>query len=230
MDIIKIAEILAHPDRVQLLKAMRIRDLTAHEASQVLQMSASATSYQLKVLTEAGFIRSHRSDYDARTIYYQYVAEAMQAYLNQLHAEFIVPQRFESSMLVVAFICRANSARSQMAEAWVRHLVPQLSVVSAGVEPSVIHPLTIEVMDEVGIDASRQVAKQIVELDVTPDIVISVCDFARLHVETYFDQKVRYHWSIVDPALIGTIEQFRLARDAIKARVEQYVRQYGLHT
>ncbi|MFZ9858654.1 MAG: ArsR family transcriptional regulator [Roseiflexaceae bacterium] len=228
MDIIKIAELLGHTDRVNLLKALRVRDLTAHEASQVLQMSASAASYQLKILAEAGLVRSRRSDYDARTIYYQYVPDTLERYLNAVRAELIAPAGNGATMPVVAFVCRANSARSQMAEAWARHFVPQLSVVSAGVEPSTIHPLTIEVMDEVGIDASLQSAKQIVELDVTPDVVISVCDYARLHVEKHFDQQTKHHWSVMDPAVAGTIEHFRVARDTLKQRIQQYLFQYGL--
>lgn len=228
MDIIKMAELLAHSDRVNLLKAMRLRDVTAHEASQLLQMSASATSYQLKVLTEAGLVRSHRSDFDARTIYYQYVSETMQQYVDALQAQMIAPRHSPEMMPVIAFVCRANSARSQIAEAWARHFVPQLTVVSAGVEPSTIHPLTIEVMEEVGIDATGQVAKQIVELDVTPDVVISVCDFARTHVEKYFDRQVCYHWSVADPAQTGTIHHFRVARDTLKERVQHYMTQHGL--
>ena len=228
MDIIKIAELLGHVDRFNLLKALRVRDLTAHEASQVLQMSASAASYQLKVMAEAGLVSSRRSDYDARTIYYQYVPETLGRYLGAVRNELLAPVGQGDELPVVAFICRANSARSQMAEAWARYFVPQLPVVSAGVEPSVIHPLTLEVLDEVGIDASRQSAKQIVELDVMPDIVISVCDYARMHVEKHFDQQTKLHWSVMDPAVAGTIEQFRMARDMLKQRVQQYLLHHGL--
>lgn len=228
MDIIKIAEMFANEDRMNLLKAMRIRDLTAHEASQILQMSASATSYQLKVLTEAGLIRSHRSDYDGRTIYYQFVAEHVSQYIDAIQAAFVAPIIRTDAMPIVAFICRANSARSQIAEAWARYFVPELSVVSAGIEPSAIHPMTIEVLEEVGIDASNQVAKQIVELDVTPDVVISVCDYARAHVDAYFEHQVRYHWSVLDPAQAGTIQHFRMARDTLKERVHHYMTRHGL--
>lgn len=228
MDIIKIAEILAHADRMNLLKAMRARDLTAHEASHILQMSASATSYQLKVLTEAGVVRSHRSDFDGRTIYYQYIHETMHRYIDEVRDQLLAPIGRVDALPIVAFICRANSARSQIAEAWARYFVPEMTVVSAGVEPSTIHPLTIEVMEEVGIDASGQEAKQIVELAVTPDVVISVCDFARTHVDKYFDQQVRYHWSVADPAQAGTIQHFRVARDTLKERVQYYMTQHGL--
>jgi protein-tyrosine-phosphatase/DNA-binding transcriptional ArsR family regulator len=230
MDIIKIAELLGYVDRVNLLKALRTRDLTAHEASQVLRMRASAASYQLKVLAEAGLVQSRRSDYDARTIYYQYVPETIERYIDALRTAMLEPVGQNDTMPVVAFVCRANSARSQMAEAWVRHFAPQISVVSAGVEPSTIHPYTIEVLGEVGIDASHQSAKQIVELDVTPDVVISVCDYARTHVEKHFDTQTKHHWSVVDPAVAGTIEQFRMARDTLKQRVQQYLGQYRLMT
>lgn len=228
MDIIKMAELFAHADRMNLLRAMRVRDLTAHEASQILQMSASAASYQLRILSEAGVVESHRSDYDARTIYYRYIPETVERYLAAVRADLLAPIVETNELPIVAFICRANSARSQMAEAWARHFVPHMRVVSAGVEPSTIHPLTIEVMDEVGIDASPQVAKQIVELDVTPDVVISVCDYARSHVEKHFDWQTKHHWSIIDPALAGTIDHFRIARDAVKERVQRYMAQRGL--
>lgn len=228
MDMLKVAEVLSHPERMLLLKELRRRDLTAHEASKILQSSASAASYHLRMMSEAGVIRSHRSDFDGRTMYYQYVPETVEAYLSSVERILLAPIDTPNAYPVVAFVCRANSARSQMAEAWARHFAPHLRIVSAGVEPSTINPLTREVMDEVGIDMAHHEAKQIVELDVSPDVVISVCDFARAHVERQFAHTIKYHWSIVDPAVAGTIQHFRIARDTLRTRVQYYMYQHGL--
>lgn len=228
MDIHKVSEVLSQPERMQLLIELRRRDLTAHEASKILRSSASAASYHLRMMSDAGVIRSHRSDFDGRTMYYQYVPEMVEGYLASLQSTLLAPIDTPNAYPVVAFICRANSARSQMAEAWARYYAPQLRVVSAGVEPSTINPLTRDVMAEVGIDLTHHEAKQIVELDVTPDVVISVCDYARTHVERHFAHPVTYHWSIIDPAIAGTIHQFRIARDTLRERVRNYMYQHGL--
>jgi arsenate reductase (thioredoxin) len=65
---------------------------------------------------------------------------------------------------VVLFLCTANSARSQMAEALLRkHAGDRFEVHSAGLEPAGIHPLTIQVLDEAGIDLQGQRSKSVKE-------------------------------------------------------------------
>ena len=62
----------------------------------------------------------------------------------------------------VLFLCTANSARSQMAEALLRkHAGARFEVYSAGIEPGEINPLTVRVLGEIGIDASNQWAKSV---------------------------------------------------------------------
>lgn len=222
MDMRHRLELMGHPQRYALLCAMRERDVTAHEASIIMGMTASAASYQLRLLSEQGLIVGRRSDVDARTIYYRLQHGAFREVIQELTREFghAYPVKAGS---VVAFLCRANSARSQMAEAWARHyLPPEIVVVSAGVEPSRMHPLTIAVMHEVGIDVHGQVAKQFVELDVVPTHVISVCDYARPYVEAYFTTQQKHHWSIADPARQADIADFRSARDDIERRIKEW--------
>ncbi|MFM7679514.1 MAG: arsenate reductase ArsC, partial [Roseiflexaceae bacterium] len=121
----------------------------------------------------------------------------------------------------VLFVCRANSARSQMAEAWVRaYALPDVMVQSAGLEVSQIHPHTITVMHEVGIALTHQHAKTIDQVDINPDVVISVCDYARRAIAQRWPQTTYVHWSIPDPAKHGTTREFRVVRDLIKARIE----------
>lgn len=215
-------ELMGHPQRYALLTAMRERDITAHEASIIMGMSASAASYQLRIMSEQGLIVGHRSDVDARTIYYRLQRGAFLEVIRELERVFGQPYAVPAGS-VVAFLCRANSARSQMAEAWARHyLPPEIGVVSAGVEPSRMHPMTVTVMQEVGIDVHGQVAKQFVELDVVPTHVISVCDYARPYVEAYFTTQQKQHWSIADPARRADIEDFRMARDEIERRIKEW--------
>jgi len=215
-------ELMGQPQRFALLSAMRERDVTAHEASIILGMSASAASYQLRIMSEQGLIVGRRSDVDARTIYYRLQRGAFREVIRELEREFGQAYPVQAGN-VVAFLCRANSARSQMAEAWARRYLPaEITVVSAGVEPSHMHPLTIAVMHEVGIDVHEQVAKQFVELDVVRTHVISVCDYARPYVEAYFTTQQKHHWSIADPARRADIEDFRIARDDIERRIKEW--------
>lgn len=81
----------------------------------------------------------------------------------------------------VLIICRANSCRSQMAEAILKRLDPDLIVESAGPEPAeVVHPLTVQAMEEIGIDISQSSTTNINQF-VTEDwdFVITVCDIAK---------------------------------------------------
>ncbi|MCJ7425026.1 arsenate reductase ArsC, partial [Candidatus Bathyarchaeota archaeon] len=77
----------------------------------------------------------------------------------------------------VLFLCEHNSARSQMAEGLLRHLYGEkYEVFSAGSNPTRVHPLTIKVMAEIGIDISKQTSKSIEEFrNKEIDLVVSVC-------------------------------------------------------
>jgi ArsR family transcriptional regulator len=107
-----------------------------------------------------------------------------------------------------------------MAEAFVRELaLPHITVQSAGFEVSMIHPLTRAVMAEQGIALAHQQAKTLAAIDEAPDVVISVCDYARRAVAQRWPTATYMHWSIPDPARHGTTQAFRVVRDTIKARV-----------
>jgi len=77
----------------------------------------------------------------------------------------------------ILFLCVANSARSQLAEAIARSLAPpDVQISSAGSRPSQIHPLAIEVLREIGIDATQQRAKHVDTIHAqTVDAVITLC-------------------------------------------------------
>jgi len=135
----------------------------------------------------------------------------------------------------VLFICVHNSARSQMAEAWLNQLCGDVfEAQSAGLEPGTLHPLTIEVMKEVGIDLSRkktQSAFDIVKRGTLFGHVITVCDESSAERCPIFPGVTkRIHWSLPDPAArTGTTDEqlatFRAVRDAIRVKVEEFCQQ-----
>ncbi|MGS2744130.1 arsenate reductase/protein-tyrosine-phosphatase family protein [Halomonas sp. LS-001] len=129
-------------------------------------------------------------------------------------------------MTRILFLCVSNSARSQMAEGLARQLLGENGeVMSAGSQPSQVHPHAITTMAEIGIDISQQQSKSVDAIDPAAiDMVVTLC---AEEVCPLLPGKVkRLHWPISDPAS-GTsdqnreeyLAQFRIARDQIKARI-----------
>ena len=131
----------------------------------------------------------------------------------------------------VLFVCVHNSARSQMAEAFLKQLSPdKFEVKSAGLEPGILNPLAVEVMREVGIDISKNKTKGVVDFFNSGEkfgYVITVCDEASAGKCPYFPGTIEVlHWSFEDPSEFkGTykerLEKTRIVRDKIKARIEE---------
>lgn len=131
----------------------------------------------------------------------------------------------------ILFLCTGNSARSQMAEGWMKFLGPKdWQIQSAGIFPSYVHPLAIRAMEEVGVDISGQVSKSTDQfLDQRFDYLITLCDNAAMVCPVFPGEGKRLHWPFEDPAaVIGTIEErmvaFRRIRDEIKARIEEFLK------
>ena len=138
----------------------------------------------------------------------------------------------------VLFLCTGNSARSQMAEAFLRQYGgDRFEAHSAGLEPRDIHPLTIRVMQEAGIDISGQSSKGIdTYLGKTLfQYLITVCDDADKNCPTVWPGvSQRMHWSFEDPvAFEGTDEEqlakFRQIRDLIEQRIKSWLAEQGSH-
>jgi arsenate reductase len=132
----------------------------------------------------------------------------------------------------VLFVCVHNSARSQMAEAWLNHLCGDLfEAESAGLEPGTLNPLAIEVMKEVGIDIFQKKTRSVFDLVKAGRIfsyVITVCDETSAErCPVFVGITKRLHWSFPDPAAItGTTEEklrrVRKIRDDIRSAVEAW--------
>lgn len=129
----------------------------------------------------------------------------------------------------VLFVCVHNSARSQMAEAWLKHLAgDRFEAYSAGIEPGVLNPIVVAAMAEVGIDISGNKTKSIAELLAAGhqfDYAITVCDDAQAESCPIFPGAVqRLHWSIPDPhTVLGTVEEKLIFVRGIREQIRQLV-------
>src|SRR6266508_2651641 len=132
----------------------------------------------------------------------------------------------------VLFLCTGNSARSQMAEAFVRKYAGDtFEAHSAGLEPKRVNPLTIRVMNEVGIDISNQTSKGIETYlgKMLFQYLITVCDDAEKNCPTVWPGvSTRMHWSFEDPAKFEGPEleqllKFREVRDHMEKRIKEWV-------
>ncbi len=133
----------------------------------------------------------------------------------------------------VLFVCIHNSARSQMAEAFLRRDGGErFAVQSAGLEPGVLNPLAVESMGEAGIDISRNKTKSVFELyrkGERFDYVVTVCDEASAGKCPVFPgAKKTIQWHLPDPASFqGTTEEklqkTREVRDIIRKKVEEFI-------
>ena len=127
----------------------------------------------------------------------------------------------------VLFVCIHNSARSQMAEAFLNNSVgDRFEAMSAGLEPGVLNPHVVEVMKEVGIDISQNRTKSVFDLYKKGELfsyVITVCDEASAQRCPVFPGLLtdQIHWSFADPSTFkGTsnekLAQIRQVRDQIQ--------------
>jgi arsenate reductase len=130
----------------------------------------------------------------------------------------------------VLFLCTHNSARSQMAEGWLRHLAgDRYEVHSAGTEAGHVRPLAIRTMAEAGVDISGHESKTLDRyLHQSWDHVVTVCDAANASCPVFCGGRRRLHWSFPDPSKSTGNEDEQLAiyrqvRDAIKAHVEAFM-------
>ena len=131
----------------------------------------------------------------------------------------------------VLFLCTGNSARSQMAEAFLRgYAGDRFEVHSAGLDPRGVNPLTVQVMEEKGYDMSAHTSKGIKGYlgKVLFQYLITVCaDAERACPTVWPGVSHRLHWSFEDPdAFKGSDEEklakFREVRDQIEQKVREW--------
>lgn len=137
-------------------------------------------------------------------------------------------------MTKVLFLCVHNSARSQMAEAFLKkHGQGRFEVESAGLEPGKLNPFVIRAMAEVGIDISANPTKSVFDLrsaGKTYDVVVTVCSKEAVERCPIFPGLAeRHHWPFDDPSsFTGTDGQImarvREVRDEIEGAVLNFIK------
>ncbi len=138
----------------------------------------------------------------------------------------------------VLFVCIHNSARSQMAEAFLnKYGKGEYEAESAGIEPGKMNPNVVKVMWEVGIDLSKKETKGVFDLfkqGKSYNAVITVCDAAYAEKCPVFPGKgKKLAWSFEDPSTFkGTEEEIlkrtRLVRDKIEKAVQDFIKESNI--
>jgi len=135
----------------------------------------------------------------------------------------------------VLFVCIHNSARSQMAEAFLKKYGgDRFEVESAGLEPGKLNPVVVEVMKEVGIDISQNKTKSVFDFYKQGKLysfVVTVCDEAQSERCPIFPGIAKkLHWGFTDPSsFTGSTEEklakTREVRNQIETKIKDWIRE-----
>ena len=231
--------LVAHPLRWQLLRELARSDRQVRELVQVSGHPQNLVSYHLGRLRDAGLVQMRRSSADGRDAYYRVdltiCGERLQQVGAALHPRLGPPPgrvatRGRSTLRRpwrVLFLCTGNSARSQMAEAFMERLSGgRVEAYSAGSHPKALHPNAVRAMAERGIDIRGRRTKPLGEFARRRfDHVVSLCDRVREVCPEFPGHPETIHWSIADPSAAGATDHesypafVRTARE-IEWRVE----------
>jgi arsenate reductase (thioredoxin) len=123
----------------------------------------------------------------------------------------------------VMFVCKKNSARSQMAEGFAKHLgTGKIEVTSSGLEASTVRPEAIATMKAAGIDITNQTSKALSEFKAEDfDIVISLCGCGVNLPPEWLTRAVFQDWQLDDPA--EQPEIFPRVREEVRDRVAKLI-------
>jgi len=200
---------LSEPARLRIVDLLALGDLSPTEIQLALGIGSNLVSHHLSVLQRAGILSRSRSESDGRRNYVRLVPGAF---------DRLAPEPISAPARVV-FVCTANSARSQMAEAlWQDR--SDIPVASAGSRPaSEVNPGAVRAAARHGVRIRPRVPRATSEVLRHGDFVITVCNRAHEELEGRDD----LHWSIPDPAAPATDEAFDEAFRDIRLRVDEFV-------
>ena len=214
---------LANEVRWNILLLLGHSDYCVQEIVRALDQPSNLVSYHLRKLHEQKLVTDRRSSADGRDIYYSLdfvtlrtlyfaAADSLNPALNRSDTELQgAVSRLSGKPVRVLFLCTHNSARSQMAEGIMRHLSGgKVEALSAGSDPSALHPFAVQAMAKMGIDISQQRSKHMGEFaGQSFDYIVTVCDRVRESCPTWPDDPKRVHWSFLDPAAVEGSEEER---------------------
>ncbi|HEY3724085.1 MAG TPA: MarR family transcriptional regulator [Acidimicrobiia bacterium] len=232
-------ELAGNPLRWRLLAELAMSDRRVRELTAATGEPQSLVSYHLGRLRAGGVVGVRRSSADGRDAYYSLdlarCGEMIAATGAALHPGLSLatpdgrsdgPGRSSRRVPRVLFLCTGNSARSQMAEAFLSAQAgPRVRAFSAGSNPKPLHPNAVRVMRARGIDISTQRSKHLDQfLRQHFDHVITLCDRVREVCPELPGHPCAAHWSMADPSSAGTTNRqtlpaFKKTAEAIETRV-----------
>ncbi len=209
---------LGDEHRLEIVEQLTISDHTPRELMELCSLTSSLLAHHLDVLQEASIVRRRQSSGDRRNRYVVLIPESLVGLVPNSPVE---PSQGRYRPLRALFICRRNSARSQLAAAlWRSRDMGQAE--SAGTEPAdVIHPLTLEAARRGHLTVPLVKPRHIRDIQIKHDVIISVCDEAREHVDA---REEWLHWSLPDPAKSRTVRAFERTIDELNERITMFRR------
>jgi len=198
---------MGDPHRLAIADALSLSDRSPSSLGAALGIESNLLAHHLDILERAGLIERIQSKGDRRRRYLHLNRDALDTLGSAapLHANALL------------FVCTHNSARSQLAAAlW--NQASEASAESAGTHPAGrVHPHAVATAARHGLDLSKARPQALGEIAVPHDLIVTVCD--RAHEELQPLDTPVLHWSIPDPAEIGTPSAFEAAFQAIRKRV-----------
>lgn len=235
-------EAAGHPIRWSLLRELARSDRKVRELASLVRLRQGLVSYHLGRLRSAQLVSMRRSAADGRDAYYtidlarcgeliEATAEALHPGLKLQPAPAPDAGAVQGKPVRILFLCTGNSARSQMAEAFLDSYGDGAAVgYSAGSHPKPLHPEAVRVMAERGVDIDGRRSKSIDEFrDDEFDIVVTLCDRVREVCPAFKGTRRLVHWSIPDPSAVTSTEAdigqvFRDVADDISTRIRFLLR------
>lgn len=233
----EVLKLVGHGVRWKLVRTLARSDYRVNDLVEIVGQPQNLVSYHLGLLRAGQLVAERRSSADARDVYYHLDLDRLGQGLSD-SAAMLSPSSAGELWAVadptgrtrrprVLFICTGNSARSQMAEAILRgELGERVDVYSAGPAPTEVHPMTLKILDGLGIKTAGLRSKGMEEVHgIDFDVVVTLCDKAK-EVCPPDDGNARYvHWSLPDPALVkGSSARRRKAFDSTAAEISRRVR------
>jgi ArsR family transcriptional regulator, arsenate/arsenite/antimonite-responsive transcriptional repressor / arsenate reductase (thioredoxin) len=199
---------LGEPVRLAIVDHLGLGDASPGELGKLVGLATNLLAHHLGVLEGAGIIRRVRSEGDKRRSYVRLRLD------DPLIRAAVQPPDF-GSVPRVLFVCTRNSARSQLALAYWRH-ISSVPAASAGTHPAgLVHPKAVAAGRRHGLHLSTTTA-QVTAVKRPGDLIVAVCDNAHEELDA---ATPRLHWAIADPVRINTDAAFDAAYDEITRRV-----------
>ncbi|GDX20280.1 putative regulatory protein, ArsR family [Actinomycetes bacterium] len=208
LDRARIFSALGDPRRLEIVDELSMSDRTPNELIQKFEIPSALLAHHLDVLEGAGLIRRIASSADKRKRFVQIVRRNL-----PIIPQFAIPKS-------VIFVCRQNSARSQLAEAlWRLHIGP--NVASAGTTPALdVHPLTRKIAALHQLDVDNASPRRFEPSAIKEQTIITVCDQSYEELKPPFRH---FHWSIADPAEANTLDAFEQTINDLGERLRSLV-------